>query len=182
MGVTLDLGSLRAQVLTTGTSLRLTGDLGVEQVVGTASHDNLTGNNLNNTLIGGAGNDTLNGASGRDLLVGGTGEDSIQGGAGDDVVIGDSLTYYSEATQQLDRASIDAVMLEWSRTDLPYADRIANLRLGRGLNGTRRLNSTTIPTDDLPDQLQGDLDLDWFWSSATDGVLDLNNGGAEAVR
>ncbi|MSR56218.1 MAG: hypothetical protein EXS05_00855, partial [Planctomycetaceae bacterium] len=104
-------------------------------VVGTSLNDTLRGNLLNNVLIGGAGADSLFGFGGRNLLVGGTGVGSLMGGDEDDVLISGIFSYFNESTKTLNRPAIDAIMAEWTRTDVAadYATRIAHLRTGGGL-------------------------------------------------
>jgi hypothetical protein len=81
-------------------------------------------------------------------------------------------------------------MREWRRTDLPgsaqaqYDLRRNHLRgtIGGGLNGTVRLNSTTVRDDAAADVLTGGLDLDWFWSYHGDLITDLNTPPWERNR
>ena len=184
VGVTVDLGTTAVQTVNANLSLGLSAEDVFELLIGSAAADTLTGNALDNVLFGGAGNDTLQGGAGRDILFGGNGADSLDGGDDEDIVAPGLTTYYNETTKVLTRAAIQAIRDEWSRLDLPYANRISNLRNGGGLNGTSRLNSTTIQTDSssMFDTLAGGLALDWFWQFTGDVVSDLNNGGTETVN
>ena len=184
VGVTVDLGTTAVQAVNANLSLGLSAGDVFELLIGTAAADSLTGNSLDNVIIGGAGNDTLWGGAGRDILFGGAGADTLDGGDDEDIVAPGLTTYYSETTKVLTRPAIQAIRDEWSRLDLPYATRISNLRNGGGLNGTSKLNSTTIQTDgsSLFDTLIGGLALDWFWQFTGDVVSDLNEGGAETVN
>ncbi|MGQ3357811.1 MAG: tandem-95 repeat protein [Phreatobacter sp.] len=109
---TLDFSAVGSGVtasLSTGT-FRLTGnalvhtEVGVENLVGTASVDELTGDNGANRLVGGGGADTIVGLDGADVLVGGDGADGLEGGTGADQFhylaashAGDTLFGYSDA-------------------------------------------------------------------------------------
>jgi Ca2+-binding RTX toxin-like protein len=181
-GSTFNLGLSTTQVVNANLTLRLSSGAVIERMIGTELNDQLTGNTLDNVIIGGTGDDTLNGGSGRDLIIGGSGADVIDGGANDDLVIGDRLSYFSESTKTLDSVAIDQVMAEWTRLDLGYGARIANLRNGGGLNGTSRIDSTTVTSDGADvDSLRGDFGLDWFWTSGTDTIDDLL-AGSEIVN
>ena len=89
--------------------------------------------------------------------------------------MGDS--YYNEATNVLDLAAFEAVMREWTNTDLTYADRIGHLTgaLGGGDNGEYLLNGTTVREESLSvqDLLTGNADLDWFFARLDGSTVDL---------
>jgi Ca2+-binding RTX toxin-like protein len=184
VGVTVDLGTTATQTINANLSLSLSADDVFELLIGSAAADTLTGNLLDNVIFGGAGNDTILGGAGRDILFGGNGADSLDGGDEEDIVAAGLTTYYSETTKVLNRAAIVAIRGEWSRLDLAYATRITNLRNGGGLNGSSKLNSTTVLTDSISvfDTLTGGLALDWFWQFTGDVVTDLHNGGTETVN
>ena len=74
-------------------------------------------------------------------------------------------------------------MSEWQRTDETYAQRIANLRTGGGLNGSNNLIlGQTVLGNAAADILTGGDGLDWFWSLPGDTITDLNRGGLETVN
>ncbi|MFO0943968.1 MAG: hypothetical protein U0930_24795 [Pirellulales bacterium] len=181
LGARIDLTKTTLQVVNTNLRIRLSGGMEIERIIGTSRNDTLIGNNLDNVLIGGGGVDTLDGMGGRDLLVGGAGVDNLRGGTGEDILISDSFAYFNESTGVLNVVAIDQIMLEWTRTNLSYSNRISNLRLGTGLNGTTKLDASSVVADLSSDTLQGDLDLDWFWKFGSDTISDLNNGGPETV-
>jgi Ca2+-binding RTX toxin-like protein len=60
----------------------------IEGVAGTSGNDTLTGNAGINVLLGGDGVDGLNGLGGNDYLDGGAGADVVNGGDGNDVLLG----------------------------------------------------------------------------------------------
>ncbi len=122
-------------------------------------------------FLGGRGNDVLGGGSGRNLMVGGAGSDLIFGGAGEDILVAGTTAYDNSP------AALGAVMKEWTRTDRPYAQRVADLRSGGGLNGGVLLNAQTVFSDTDPDLLVGGPGLDWFLlDPQRDRIADLSGG------
>ncbi|MBI3465096.1 MAG: tandem-95 repeat protein [Planctomycetes bacterium] len=124
---------------------------------------NTSGSSVGNILLGGIDNDTLQGGNGRDLLIGGLGADTLHGGDGDDILIGGTTDHDSSLT------ALAALRSEWTRTDANYQARIDHL-LGNtsgGLNGSYRLNATTVHDDAAIDQLFGDAGQDWFLYKAS---------------
>jgi hypothetical protein len=139
-------------------------------------NDQLTGGRGPNVLLGGDGIDSLSGGNGPDLLIGGLGADVLDGGPGEDLLIGGTTSHDGNLT------ALDALMAEWTRTDLPYAARIAHLQSGGGLNGTTVLNTATVFDDGVADTLTGGGGLDWFFlKNLSDLATDLNSGGIETV-
>ncbi len=57
------------------------------RIHGLGGHDELVGGDLDDLLDGGDGNDTLRGGSGADTLIGGRGNDTLYGGEGDDTYV-----------------------------------------------------------------------------------------------
>jgi hypothetical protein len=99
----------------------LIGDGADNLLLGNGGNDSLNGGDGNDLLLGGAGDDVLIGGNGRDLLLGGQGADALDGGAGDDVLMGGTTDHDANP------AALDALMAEWSRTDLDYRSRIDHL-------------------------------------------------------
>jgi Ca2+-binding RTX toxin-like protein len=62
----------------------------IENVTGSAFHDDLWGNDGANVLNGMGGNDTLKGYGGADTLLGGDGNDTLYGMDGDDILRGEA--------------------------------------------------------------------------------------------
>ena len=135
---------------------------------GNAGNDTLKGGNGANTLLGGDGNDTLVGNNGRDFLIGGTGADVLNGGNGDDLLIAGSTSY--DAPTAVNQQALALILQEWSREDISYASRISHLQSGGGLNGSARLNGTTVHDDLSVDTLTGGLGQDWFWLNLSGGT------------
>jgi Ca2+-binding RTX toxin-like protein len=112
-------------------------------------------------LVGGPGDDKLTGGAARDLLIGGGEADRLAGAGEDDILVA-GRTVYDDQPEAL-----RAVMAEWARTDLTYAERVAHLQNGGGRNNQVRL----APTDDaVKDQLSGGGGLDWFLAATMDKV------------
>ncbi|MEM9926710.1 MAG: SGNH/GDSL hydrolase family protein, partial [Cyanobacteria bacterium P01_D01_bin.50] len=66
----------------------VSGDSGINILLGGLGNDKLNGGSGNDLLIGSFGNDTLNGGSGNDFLNGGIDDDKLNGGFGDDKLNG----------------------------------------------------------------------------------------------
>src|SRR5207245_11161149 len=75
----------------------------------------------NNVLVGGGGTERLSGGQGQDILIGGAGQATLQAGSGGDILIGGRTAYDNNA------AALVAVLAEWSRTDIGYTTRMADL-------------------------------------------------------
>jgi len=125
------------------------------------------GSSANNVLVGGSGNDVLYGGSGRNLLIGGGGADMLYAGSGGDILIGGTTDYDTNL------AALNAIMAEWSRTDLSYDQRITQLdgSMPGGLNGAYVLSAATVHDDGDSDEFVGGGGLDWYFASADDVVI-----------
>jgi hypothetical protein len=179
--VRVNLATLSA----TGLSIGTNGD--IEDVIGGKADDILIGDGKDNVLeggpgndvlIGGDGNDTLRGGPGRDLLIGGLGSDVLIGGDGEDILIGGYTSFDTQVggtatTHDINYLALQAIMAEWTRTDLGYNDRIQHLRKGGGLNGNVVLDKTTVFDDGVVDTLTGGAGRDWFFKGKKDVITDL---------
>ena len=126
----------------------------------------LQGGNGDDVLIGSSKNDSLIGGAGRDLLIGGAGTDMLGGNAGDDILIGGTISLSVDA--------LNLIMAEWTSAN-DYASRVTNLLNGVGTNGTIKLNNSTLQNDSsAAAKLTGSSDLDWFFQSSGDVLVDLN--------
>ena len=65
-------------------------------------------------------------------------------------------------------------MSEWTRTDLPYGDRVAHLNgtVSGGDNGSYLVDNTTVFDDNAKDKLKGKKGLDWFLGNEDDDKTD----------
>ncbi len=135
----------------------------------------LYGGDGNDRIRGGQGDDFISGGDGYDLISGGNGRDFLVGGLGGDLVIGyndDDILVSGVYSQDRDPAAVRAILAEWTRSDLAYADRIDNLTNGTGLNGGFVLNDTTVFDDNAFDILLGLRGLDWFHANDTQDLTD----------
>jgi Peptidase M10 serralysin C terminal len=154
----------------------------IQNVVGGNGNDALVGNALGNILIGGSATNVVTGGSGRSILIGGAGTSTIKGGPADDILIAGTTSF------DANHAALMSILAEWQRTDKTYAQRIADLRNGGGLNGTTKLIwGATVQDDDGSDTLTGGPGLDWFFANlgpggVVDHITDRNNGGPEQVN
>jgi Ca2+-binding RTX toxin-like protein len=140
------------------------------RLYGEAGDDRLKGGAGNDVLLGGAGADLLVGGGGRDLLIGGIGADRIVGNGDDDILI--AGVYLFETSYE----NLCAIMDEWTRTDKTATERVDNLRNGGGLNGSVRLDETSLLNDSDEDVLTGSSGFDWFvFDSNLDRATDLHN-------
>ena len=87
---------------------------------------------------------------------------------GEDILIGGTTSFDANVR------SLNLIMSEWSRTDQNYTQRINHLKTSSGgKNGSILLKSGTVQNDSgAADQLTCGTDLDWFFSSLNDGLLD----------
>ncbi|MEZ6192011.1 MAG: PKD domain-containing protein [Phycisphaerales bacterium] len=135
----------------------------------------LYGGDGNDGLRGGDGDDFISGGDGIDLIGGGDGRDFLVGGLGSDLVLGndnDDILVGGVYTQDRDRAAVSAILAEWTRTDVNYTGRVANLTNGTGLNGSHVLNSTNVFDDNAFDILLGMQGLDWFHANDSQDLTD----------
>jgi hypothetical protein len=159
--------------LATGAATGVNGGVqNIQNVRAGSGGSTLTGNALGNILLGGTGPSTMVGGSGRSLLIGGHGLDSILGGSGNDIIIGAYTTYDAS------NAALMSILAEWQRTDETYAQRIANIKTGGGLNMTNDLvYGTTVKDPGASDTLTGGSGgMNWYFKGAHDTITDLQSG------
>lgn len=135
----------------------------------------LYGGDGNDALRGGDGDDFISGGNGIDLIAGGDGRDFLVGGLGSDLVMGnnnDDILVGGVYSQERNLDAIRAIQAEWTRTDVNYAGRIANLTNGTGLNGGYVLNETNVFDDNAFDILLGLQGLDWFHANDSQDLTD----------
>ena len=146
----------------------LVGGAGQDTLLGGAGADNLDGGDDHDILDGQADQDVIIGGAGRDILIGGTDADVLSGGADDDILIG--------GTTSLNVVALKAILAEWTSAK-NYTDRVSHLRTGTGgLNGTTKLDASTLQNDNAIDRLFGDDARDLFFGSPND-VFDAINTG-----
>lgn len=129
---------------------------------GDAGGDNITGGAGPNIILGGADSgDNLTGGAARDILIGGSGGDNLIGNGEDDLLIAGTTGY------ETNLLGLRTIQSEWLRTDKTYSQRVSNLLNGGGLNGTTKLNATTVFDDAVGDNLTGNAGTDWFFAKQT---------------
>ena len=69
-------------------------------------------------------------------------------------------------------------MAEWTSGN-DFATRVNNLTNGGGANGSTKLSATN---DSVADRLTGGNELDWFFSSSGDVLVDFNSGIGELKK
>ena len=141
----------------------------------------LLGSGSTVSVLGGLGDDafvvrgvlpdvvlSLDGGDGRDLLIAGGSQAFLDGGRGEDILIAGTTDYDS------DPAKIDAIMAEWTRTDIDYAHRVLNLKAGA--NGVPVLAASTVHSNGQANRLTGSrpggAELDWFFAALDAELLD----------
>jgi RTX calcium-binding nonapeptide repeat (4 copies)/Beta-propeller repeat len=160
--------------LTTGKATGISGSVSnIENVMGGSGNDQLMGNSQGNILDGNGGNDVLIAGSGASVLIGGgAGSVTFDGGAGQDIMIPGTTVYDNNF------AALDAILSEWQRTDLNYTQRIHDLEVGGGLNGSNILifNQTVLDDGGAPDTMTGGTGMDWFFQFPGDSITNLRAG------
>jgi Ca2+-binding RTX toxin-like protein len=120
---------------------------------GIVNINNLTGGKGNDVIVGDDSDNILIGGPGRNILIGGGGSDTLNadtGGLGEDILIGGRTTF------DRNTAALKLIKAEWTRPDnllSDYKTRVGHLMSGGGLNGTIRLNATTVFADGAKDLL-----------------------------
>jgi acid phosphatase len=113
-------------------------------------------------IVGGDGHDVLKGGAGPTIIIGGQGHDILLAGSGPTILIGGTTNYDANIE------ALKALLTEWSRTDITYAQKVADLQtgvLGTTSNQTYALNTTTVHEDSGRDILVGgDSNADLFFA------------------
>jgi hypothetical protein len=102
------------------------------------------------------------GTTGRNLMIAGASSATLMGGTGEDILIGGTTSWDN------DPVAIAAIMAEWSRTDIGYRQRMVHIVRGGGLNGTYRLNPTTVFGNGKANPIQGKSGRDLFFADVLD--------------
>lgn len=133
---------------------------------GIANIQNVTGGRGNSLIVGDANANVLIGGSGRNVLIGGGGGDTLDASAAgsDNILIGGTTGFDTHV------AALDAIFAEWTRTDLGFRDRFADLTTGTNGQNATPLNQVdgqlillapgTVHADSSPDTLIGSNQTD----------------------
>src|SRR5262249_35258387 len=135
-----------------GTASGLRGGIAkIRNVIGSLANDILVGNKAGDLAAGSVGNQ-LDGGAGRDVLIAGAFLGTLLGGDDADLLIGGTTAY------DADPDALEAVMAEWSRTDIGNTDRANNLRGGLLAPGKATSNGKV-------NSLMGNRDVDLFFGA-----------------
>jgi hypothetical protein len=108
---------------------------------------------------------TINGGiSGRNLMIAGMSAATLVGGSGEDILIGGSSIWDTNTT------AIDAIMAEWTRTDINYRQRLVHIFRSGGINGSYTLNSFNVTGNSKANVLSGLGSRDVFFVDALDSA------------
>jgi hypothetical protein len=149
----------------------------------------LLGGQGNNFIKGGGGSSVLVGGPKSDLLVGALGRSILIGGGGGDVLIarGGAVLLGGSTPYDTDLAALDALMAEWSRTDVNYQARVNDL-LGPGaggtaggLNGPYYLDPANISSDGVKNTIIGGTGADLFFANPGDSIFGKKAGEKEIL-
>jgi RHS repeat-associated protein len=132
----------------------------------------------NDVLIAGGGPTILLGGGGSDLLLGGPGPSLLISGGGRSFLsgIGPAILIGGRTDYDANSAALFALLAEWSRPDLGYGGRVADLLHGGGINGSTVLNATTVHPDTGHAILADGAGLDLYFASADDWVVGAREG------
>jgi hypothetical protein len=154
---------------------------------------NVTGSQGNDLLVGDGNANVLKGGTGRNVIIGGGGGDSINASASND----DNILIAGTTAWDMNLAALQAVMAEWTRTDLSYAGRFSDLTNGSGTTPLNQvngqlilLNKSTVFADSSPDTLTGGAFLnangqtthDWFFVDFDDVITNLKKPGDHVTK
>jgi Ca2+-binding RTX toxin-like protein len=157
---------------------------------------NVTGSIGNDLLVGDANANVLMGGTGRNVLIGGAGPDTLDASqaTGDNLLVGGRTDFDTALS------ALDAILAEWTRTDLGFSDRYSDLTSGSNSTGSPPLNvvsgtlvlltaatdpassNGTVHADSSPDTLIGSTRIDpltgqrvhnGFFVDAVDTVVNL---------
>jgi Ca2+-binding RTX toxin-like protein len=107
---------------------------------GIAHIQQVNGSQGNDLLVGNANSSTLNGGTRRNVLIGGAGQATLDAShsTGDNILIGGRTDW------DMNLAALEAIMVEWDRIDLSFADRRSDLLNGTNSQGKEPLNTIIV--------------------------------------
>jgi hypothetical protein len=131
----------------------------------------------NSLLVGDANPNILIGGTGRNILIGGGGGDTLDASRsqGDNILIGG----YTNWDQNV--AALEAIMMEWLRTDLTFRQRLSFIQNGGDPNEPYLLNNTTVFDDGSPDVLTGGAGRNWFFVHRRNDVITNFKNGSDHI-
>ena len=154
--------------------------------VGGAGNDTLDVRSPSAIVAGGDGDDKVLGNDfGRDLLFGGDGLDIVEGKAGEDVLVAGRIPW--ERATPTARRALESLQVEWLRTTVAFASRVAHLAgtSGGALNTVFLKpggQDRTVFDDIAVDTLTGGTGNDWLVANRVlPGTLDTVVGTGDTV-
>jgi Putative Ig domain/Matrixin/RTX calcium-binding nonapeptide repeat (4 copies) len=138
--------------------------------------ENVTGSQGNNILVGDDNANVLIAGTARSILIGGKGADVMTGSANDDIFVSGTSSHDTNP------AALNVLLQEWTRTDLDYKARVADIMAGSStglnvLNGVPVVlhkgsaNTGTVFDDASIDTLTGGTGTDLFFLSYSLDVI-----------
>lgn len=133
---------------------------------GISSIHRVIGSPGNDILIGDGGS-ILDGRGGRDILIAGDAASILLGGDGEDLLIAGTTSY------DHDQTALAAILAEWTRTDISYQARVANLTTDNGSTAPKLKAGQTVFGNGGGNELSGGADaFDLFFASLELDALD----------
>jgi hypothetical protein len=139
---------------------------------------NVTGGGGDSILVG-DGNEDLTGGTGHNLIISGGGTGQLTGGGAGDLIIGANVTYASDPEPQA-QMELQAILAEWTRTDLSYAQIVHRIKKGNDPMDPYPLTPGTIVYDNgAANTITGNGGngvLNLFFVTANDQITDHQKG------
>jgi hypothetical protein len=133
-----------------------------QDVNGSASGDDI--------LVGDGNSDRLTGGRGNNILIAGQGAARLIGGSGNNILIGGSTNI------DLIPAALEAILSEWSRSDISYSVKVRHILNGGGLNGSTTLNASNVKSNGGGNSMIRNGTQDLFFGSTTKDSANPNPG------
>jgi hypothetical protein len=164
--------------LRTGQGTDLAGFSGIHDITGGQGHNILVGDGSEDTING----NLATGSAGRNLIISGGGSGTLYGSANGDVLIGGTTDY------DLNQTALEAILAEWTRTDLSYRSIVEHLVNGDDPADPYPLNATTVHDSGAQNTLVGHpngaqgLNLYYVtnadtYDATSDAVINVDGGG-----
>ena len=140
---------------------------------------NITGGQGNNVIVADGSETTINGnlsagSAGRNLIITGGGSGVVYGSGNGDILIGGATAYDLDHNGEL-----QAIVAEWTRTDLSYADRVAHVLNGDDPADPYPLNSSTVFDNGAANTITGNSNgnvVNLYFVTDNDVITDLTPG------
>jgi hypothetical protein len=140
---------------------------------------NVTGGQANNVIVADGSETSINGnlmsgSSGRNLIISGGGTGTLYGSGNGDILIGGTTAY------DLDRhGELQAILAEWTRSDLSYTDRVAHILHGDDPLDPYALNASNVFDNGAANTITGNSNgnvVNLYYVTHHDTITDLTAG------